>query len=94
MKFNIVTGAAAIALALTTAAAFAQKASQPSIGDGSNWTSAPGPYYGGTGAASIGDDSGPTYLKDQQQLLKEPGYSLGGGAARIGDGSNSGPVPD
>jgi hypothetical protein len=49
MKFNILTGVAATALALSTAAAFAQTQvmPQPYIG---GYQAAPGPYYGGTGS--------------------------------------------
>lgn len=45
--------------------------------------------------AYIGDGADPSYLREQQELLTEPGYSVGTGAAQIGkaaaelgDGSN------
>ena len=34
-------------------------------------------------AAFVGDGSNPSYLRDQQQLMNEPGYSIGTGAARV-----------
>ena len=33
--------------------------------------------------AYVSDGSDPSYLRDQQALLKEPGYSIGTGAAQI-----------
>jgi len=41
--------------------------------------------FGGT---AIMDGASPGYLQQQQQLLKEPGYSIGTGAAHVGDGSD------
>lgn len=34
-------------------------------------------------AAYVGDGSSPSYLRDQQQLMQEPGYSIGTGVARV-----------
>jgi hypothetical protein len=34
-------------------------------------------------AAYIGDGSDPCYLQDQQELMDEPGYSIGTGAAQV-----------
>jgi len=42
---------------------------------------------GEIGGAGIMDGASPGYLQQQQQLLSEPGYSTGTGAAYIGDGS-------
>jgi hypothetical protein len=39
---------------------------------------------GGTG---IMDGASPGYLQQQQQLLREPGYSIGTGAAHVGNSS-------
>jgi hypothetical protein len=33
--------------------------------------------------AYLGDGSDPSYLRDQEQLRNEPGYSIGTGAARV-----------
>jgi hypothetical protein len=40
------------------------------------------------GGAGIRDGSSTGYLQQQQQLLREPGYSIGTGAAHVGDGSD------
>ena len=39
-------------------------------------------------AAYISDGSNPAYLRNQNALINEPGYSIGTGAARISDGSD------
>lgn len=45
------------------------------------------PYVAGdlvaVNAAFVGDGSTPGYLKEQQQLTHEPGYSVGTGAAKV-----------
>lgn len=83
MKALSVAGALAVAMAFGTAMALAQ--SVPQIGDGSNShpvsTKTPG-YNVGTGSAHVGDGSGANYLKNQQLLRTEPGYSIGGGSSR------------
>ena len=38
----------------------------------------------------IGDGSDPSYQRDQRELMNEPGYSIGTGAARVADGWSDG----
>jgi len=88
MKFNIVTGVAAVALALSTAGAFAQtqQGSAPGVGDGRTLTSPGNQYSIGAGAAQesphVGD--GRTLSSPSNQ------YNIGAGAAQesphVGDG--------
>jgi len=42
-----------------------------------------------TGGAAIMDGTNPGDLQQQQQFRNEPGYSIGTGAAYVGDGSDS-----
>lgn len=44
---------------------------------------------GEIGGAGPSDGSSAGYLQQQQLLLREPGYSIGTGAAHVGDGSDS-----
>jgi hypothetical protein len=37
--------------------------------------------------AHVGDGSAPSYEQDQRQLMNEPGYSIGTGAAQVSGGS-------
>jgi hypothetical protein len=93
----------AVVLALGAATALAQPAAHPFAQfDRAKMLdrSAPlRPYDQASAAAMqgpyIGDGSDPSYLRMQQELLTEPGYSVGTGAAQIskaaaklGDGSN------
>jgi len=66
------------ALALSTAMAFAQAG--PQLGDGHNLTIPPNSWSGGA-AAHIGDGSDSNYLKTQEELRNDPGYSIGTGSA-------------
>lgn len=54
------------------------------VGDGTSVpTQEPFQYNYGGAAAHVGDGSSSSYLRDQQELLSEPGYSIGTGAARV-----------
>jgi hypothetical protein len=45
-----------------------------------------------TSAAFVSDGAGPSYLRNQQQLRSEPGYSVGTGDARV-SGNRQGQIP-
>ena len=38
--------------------------------------------------SGVYDGCNPHYLRDQQELLREPGYNIGTGCGRVGDGSD------
>lgn len=93
MRAWTISGVAAPAMALASAAAFA--GSDVSASWQFNGQSAASRVYRqgmvlAQAGATIGDGSSPGYLKEQQQLLNEPGYGGGNGAAHIGGGSNPG----
>jgi hypothetical protein len=79
-------------LALGTATAVAQPAANPfgqfgraNLIDQSTWLrpfDEAGPIV--ANAAFVSDGRSPSYLPDQQAVLREPGYSIGTGAAELG----------
>jgi len=71
--------AAALGVALTFSAAMAFAQTGPNAGAGHGPVTVPYPNNAGGAAARISDGSDPDYLKTQQELLTEPGYSLGTG---------------
>ncbi len=71
----------AMVLTLGAATALAQPAARP-------FAQFDQAVAGASNAAYIGDGSNPSYLRNQQLLTQEPGYSIGASAAWIGDGSN------
>lgn len=79
MKALSIAGALVVALAFGATMAVAQTG--PRLGDGSNSVTPQYQYNVGGGAANIGDGSDPNFLKNQQQLQSEPGYSIGTGSA-------------
>jgi hypothetical protein len=93
MTVRIFTVVPAMVLALGATAALAQTAARPfpqfdqaSLIDHSTVLL---PYDQASviavNAAYVGDGSDPCYLRDQQELTREPGYSVGTGAAQVCD---------
>jgi len=89
----------AMALALSAATALAQPVAQPFAQFDHTSLMQHGtllrPYDQAANAAYVSDGSDPSYLRTQQQLVNEPGYSIGTGAvqvastaAGVGDGSD------
>ena len=87
MKPLVTTAMFVTALTLGTTMAFAQSGAQ--LGDGHNLTVPPNSWSGGA-AAHVGDGSDPNYLKTQQELTTEPGYSIGTGDAAKNAASQKG----
>ncbi|HTW73094.1 MAG TPA: hypothetical protein VME47_24670 [Acetobacteraceae bacterium] len=72
--------ATAVAVALTFGATVASAQTGPNGGNGQNPMASLYPTAIGSAAAHIGDGADPNYLKTQQELTTEPGYSVGTGA--------------
>jgi len=85
----------AVVLALSATTALAQPAAQPFaqfdraslIAHDTTHRPHDGAGAMVSSAAYVSDGSDPSYLRDQQALLNEPGYSIGTGAARISSAS-------
>jgi hypothetical protein len=95
MTVKIVAIVPAIALALSAATALAQPRTRPFAQfDQTSLSSHSTPLRPydqasamAANAAYVGDGSDPSYLRQQQELTQEPGYSISTGAVQVGDAS-------